>query len=80
MSAHGLNGSPLHGDDVLLTRDEFAAALKEAGVPFAASTLSSMKVRGSGPPIVMVGRLPLYPLSPGLAWAKARTFRNKEAA
>ncbi len=80
MSAHSLSGSPSQGDNVLLTRDEFVAVLKKEGVPFASSTLSSMKCRGEGPPTVMVGRLPLYPLSPGLAWARARASRSKEAA
>lgn len=80
MPNRDFSASPSRGNDTLLTRDEFVTALKDAGVPFASSTLSSMKARGEGPPTVMVGRLPLYPLLPGLAWARERAARPRKAA
>jgi hypothetical protein len=62
-------------DEALLTRQQFAAALSEAGYPVAASTLNTMATRGGGPPYQKFGPRPLYRWGPGIKWAKERLSR-----
>lgn len=58
--------------DVLLTRDQTAAALNDAGYPIKAKTLATKATRGGGPPYRLFGTRPLYRWDDALAWAEAR--------
>lgn len=59
--------------DALLTRDQTAAALTNAGYPVKAKTLATKATRGGGPPYRLFGTRPLYRWVDALAWAEART-------
>jgi hypothetical protein len=56
----------------LLTREQLAAALNEAGFPVKAKTLATKASRGGGPPFRRWGRTPLYQWGSSLAWAQQR--------
>jgi hypothetical protein len=58
--------------DTLLTREEAAKALREAGFPVAHATLETKASRGGGPPFMRFGRKPLYEWGPTLEWARSR--------
>jgi hypothetical protein len=58
--------------DALLTREQTAAALTEAGFPVSKATLSTKATRGGGPPYQKFGPRPLYQWRSSLDWAKAR--------
>lgn len=58
--------------DALLTRDQTAAALTEAGYPVKPKTLATKATRGGGPPYRLFGTRPLYRWSEALAWAESR--------
>jgi hypothetical protein len=62
---------PTHAD-ALLTRDQVAAALTEAGFPTARATLATRATRGGGPPYRLFGKKPLYTWGTSLAWARSR--------
>jgi hypothetical protein len=57
----------------MLTRQQTAVALREAGYPVAVATLASKATRGGGPPFRMFGSKPLYMWGDALAWAVSRT-------
>jgi hypothetical protein len=57
--------------DRLLTRDQGAEALTEAGYPTSASTLSAV-IRRGGPPYKLYGRVALYRWQDLLTWAKSK--------
>jgi hypothetical protein len=59
--------------DALLTRDQTAAALTEAGYPVRPKTLATKATRGGGPPYRLFGTRPLYRWSEALDWAESRT-------
>jgi hypothetical protein len=56
----------------LLSRQQAAAALTEAGYPTAAATLATKATRGGGPPFSKYGPKSLYRWGPTLSWAQAR--------
>lgn len=58
--------------DALLTRDQTAEALTNAGYPVKAKTLATKASRGGGPPYRLFGARPLYRWGHALAWAEAR--------
>lgn len=58
--------------DVLLRRDELAAALTEAGFPISRATLATKATRGDSPPFRSFGRIPLYRWGDALAWAEKK--------
>lgn len=58
--------------DTLLTRQQIAAALTEAGYPTSATTLSTKATRGGGPPFYKYGPKAIYRWSSTLSWAQAR--------
>ena len=58
--------------DALLTRDQTAAALTEAGYPVRPKTLATKATRGGGPPYRLFGARPLYRWGDALAWAEGR--------
>src|SRR5882724_9988461 len=58
--------------DALLTRDQTAAALTEAGFPVKPKTLATKATRGGGPPYRLFGARPLYRWGDSLAWAQSR--------
>ena len=57
--------------DSLLTRDQLANALTEAGFPTSSKTLATKASRG-GPPFRKYGPRPLYRWGDGLDWAMSR--------
>jgi hypothetical protein len=57
----------------LLTRDQVATALTEAGFPISSSTLAA-KARRGGPPLRRFGRRTFYSWAETLAWAQERMF------
>ena len=61
--------------EALLTRQQVAAALTEAGFRIAGPTLATMATRGHGPPFQRFGYRPLYRWGPALAWAQGRLSR-----
>jgi hypothetical protein len=58
--------------DALLTRDQTAAALTDAGFPVKPKTLATKATRGGGPPYRLFGARPLYRWGDSLAWAQSR--------
>jgi hypothetical protein len=62
----------LDGADTLLTRDQVAEALTDAGFPVRPKTLATKATRGGGPPFRCFGTKPLYRWSDALAWAQSR--------
>lgn len=58
--------------DALLTREQTAAALTEAGFPIKAKTLATKATRGGGPPYQRFGSRPLYKWADALRWAQSR--------
>jgi hypothetical protein len=65
--------NPIHeGVDTLLTRDQVAEALTDAGFPIRPKTLATKATRGGGPPFRCFGTRPLYRWSEALAWAQSR--------
>jgi hypothetical protein len=61
-----------YNTDTLLTREQAARALTEAGYPVATATLATKATRGGGPPFQLFGRRPLYRWGDSLAWALGR--------
>jgi hypothetical protein len=63
----------------LLTRDQTAVALTEAGFPVKSATLATKACRGGGPEFKLFGTRPLYRWGDALAWAqgKLRAPRRK---
>ena len=58
--------------EALLTRDQTAAALTQAGYPIKRKTLETMATRGGGPPYQLFGPRVLYRWKHSLGWAEAR--------
>jgi hypothetical protein len=58
--------------DVLLTRDQTATALTEAGFPTKAKTLATKATRGGGPPYRIYGGRVLYRWRDVLEWAESK--------
>jgi hypothetical protein len=58
--------------EALLTREQTAAALTEAGYPIKKKTLDTKACRGGGPPFRKFCRYRLYKWSETLAWAEAQ--------
>jgi hypothetical protein len=58
--------------DRLLTREQAAHALTEAGFPTKPKTLATKACRGGGPPYRYFGPRVLYRWGDVLAWAEAR--------
>jgi hypothetical protein len=58
--------------DALLTREQIATALTQAGFPVSAKTLATMVTRGGGPVYQRFGPRALYRWGPTLEWAKSR--------
>lgn len=63
--------------ETLLTRDQTAASLTEAGFPIKSKTLATKASRGGGPPYRLFGTRPLYQWSDALSWAKARLSKPR---
>src|ERR1700693_871561 len=59
--------------DALLTRNQTAAALTEAGYPTSPATLSTKASRGGGPIYRRFGNRALYKWEDLLAWAESQT-------
>jgi hypothetical protein len=55
--------------DALLTRNQVAAALTEAGFPTSPSTLATKASRGGGPPYQTFGPRAMYRWGSALQWA-----------
>jgi hypothetical protein len=66
-----MNNTP-QNPNALLTREQLATALTEAGFPVRAKTLATQASRGGGPPYRRFGPRVLYVWSEGLSWAHAR--------
>ena len=62
--------------DAMLSRNDAATALNEAGFPTSAATLATKACRGGGPPFRLYGRKPLYRFSDLMAWAESRCSRT----
>jgi hypothetical protein len=62
---------PTHAD-MLLMREQAAAALTERGYKTSKATLATLATRGGGPVFVKYGPRPLYRLADLLAWAESR--------
>lgn len=60
------------GDEALLTRDEAAKLLTEAGYKTSKKTLDVKACRGGGPVYVVYGKRALYRRGTLLAWARAQ--------
>lgn len=58
--------------DTLLTREQAADALTEAGFPVKPKTLATKATRGGGPPYRLFGRRPLYRWGDAIDWASGR--------
>jgi hypothetical protein len=58
--------------DTVLTRDQAALALTEAGFPVRSATLATKACRGGGPVFKLFGARPLYRWGDALGWAQAR--------
>jgi hypothetical protein len=58
--------------DTLMTRDQIAEALTNAGFPVRPKTLATKAVRGGGPIFRRFGAKPLYRWADALAWAEGR--------
>ena len=59
--------------DKLLTRDQAAEALTEAGYPTSSSTLATKATRGGGPVMRKFGPRVLYRWDDLLLWAQSKT-------
>jgi hypothetical protein len=57
--------------DTLLTREQAATALTEAGYPIRARTLATKATRGGGPCYRLFGARCLYRWGDALAWAQS---------
>jgi hypothetical protein len=55
--------------DALLTRNQVAAALTEAGFPTSPATLATKASRGGGPPYQTFGARAMYRWGSALQWA-----------
>ena len=63
--------------DRMLTREQTARALTEAGYPIAIGTLARKACCGGGPPFHQFGGIKtLYPWGTSLAWARSRLSRR----
>jgi hypothetical protein len=71
LQAEGVRNPPTN-PDALLTREQVAEALTNAGFPVRHATLATKATRGGGPPYRLFGNKPLYRWSDALAWAEAR--------
>jgi hypothetical protein len=71
---------PIPDRDDLLTRDETAVALTEAGYPIRSATLGTKATRGGGPPFRRFGTRSLYRWGEALDWAEGRMARRGDAA
>jgi|ERR1700730_644829 len=58
--------------DALLTREQLAAALTEAGYPTKPKTLATKASRGGGPPYRLFGTRAIYRWGDSIAWAHER--------
>jgi hypothetical protein len=58
--------------EALLTRDQTADALTEAGFPVSSKTLSTKATRGGGPPFRKFGTRAIYEWGTSLQWARDR--------
>ena len=61
----------------LMTREQIAATLTEAGFPVRPATLATKAVRGGGPPFRRFGNKPLYEVGLAFDWALARLGPNR---
>ncbi len=66
-----------NNDDAMLTRQQLAAALTEAGFPIAPPTLATLVSRGGGPSYCLFGGRALYRWADGLAWARGRMSKPR---
>lgn len=66
-------------EDALLTRDQTAKALTDAGYPTKPATLATKASRGGGPPYQSYGKRALYRWGNALAWAEDRLTRPRES-
>jgi hypothetical protein len=58
--------------DALLSRQQVAAALTEAGFKTSPNTLATKATRGAGPPFFKYGPKTVYKWSDSLGWAQGR--------
>jgi hypothetical protein len=58
--------------DTLLTRDQTAVALTQAGFPVRSATLATKACRGGGPDFKLFGTRPLYRWGDAIAWAQGK--------
>jgi hypothetical protein len=72
------NQIPLDPDS-LLTRDQTAVALTQAGFPVRSATLATKACRGGGP-FKLFGARPLYRWGDALAWAQAKLTTPRRKA
>jgi|SRR5665811_1153684 hypothetical protein len=63
---------PPTNPNALLTREQAALALTEAGFPIKSKTLATKATRGGGPPFRHFGPRVLYNWADALAWAQSR--------
>jgi hypothetical protein len=66
--------------NTLLTRDQTAVALTEAGFPVRSATLATKACRGGGPAFKRFGTRPLYRWGDALAWAQAKLTAPRRTA
>jgi len=66
--------------DTLLTRDQTAVALTQAGFPVRSATLATKACRGGGPDFKLFGTRPLYRWGDALAWAQAKLTAPRRKA
>ena len=66
----------MSSQDTLLTREQTARALTEAGFPVSTGTLAAKATRGGGPPFRRFGARTLYDWETSLAWAQSRLSRQ----
>jgi hypothetical protein len=66
--------------DTLLTRDQTAVALTQAGFPVRSATLATKASRGGGPDFRLFGTRPLYRWGDALAWAHAKLTAPRRKA
>jgi hypothetical protein len=66
--------------DTLLTRDQTAVALTQAGFPVRSATLATKACRGGGPEFKLFGTRPLYRWGDALAWAQAKLTEPRRKA
>jgi hypothetical protein len=58
--------------EILLTRDQAAAALTEIGFPIKPKTLAKRACAGDGPPYQLFGARAIYKWDDVQAWARSR--------